>query len=109
MLTWDQVYQAIGAAAGVAPELVHVPSDFISALDPEARGPLLGDKANCAVFDNTKVKSLVPGWAATVPFSEGVRRAVEWFESDPRRQTVDDAFNAAADRIIQAYERARPG
>ncbi|HTZ52877.1 MAG TPA: SDR family oxidoreductase [Spirochaetia bacterium] len=109
VLTWDQVYRAIGAAAGVEPDIVHIPSDFISALDPDARGPLLGDKAHCAVFDNSKIKGLVPGWVATVPFSEGVRRAVEWFEQDPRRQAVDPAFNERADRIVEAYEKARPG
>jgi nucleoside-diphosphate-sugar epimerase len=106
VLTWNQVYQAIGRAAGAEPDIVHIPSDFISALDPEARGPLLGDKAHCAVFDNSKIKSLVPGWVATVPFSEGVRRSVEWFEKDPRRQTTDDGFNARADLIVQRYVAA---
>jgi nucleoside-diphosphate-sugar epimerase len=106
VLTWNQVYLAIGKAAGVEPRLVHVPSDFISAMDPDARGPLLGDKAHCAVFDNSKIRSLVPGWVATVPFVEGVRRSVEWFEGDPRRQTVDQEFDVRSDRIIQAYESA---
>jgi len=106
VLTWDQVYGAIGKAAGVEPRIVHVPSDFISEIDPEARGPLLGDKAHCAVFDNSKIKSLVPGFSAVTPFSEGVRRSVEWFERDPRRQTVDEGFDARSDQIIQAYESA---
>lgn len=112
VLTWNQVYQAIGRAAGVEPELVHVPSDFISEIDPDARGPLLGDKAHSAVFDNSKIKDLVPGWVATIPFAEGVRRSVEWFDADARRRTVDEAFDARADRIIQAWDavlrQARP-
>jgi nucleoside-diphosphate-sugar epimerase len=106
VLTWDQVTHAIGSAAGEEPDIIHIASDFISAFDPEARGPLLGDKACCAVFDNTKIKTLVPGFAATVPFVEGVRRSVEWFEKHPARCTVDDAFNANCDRIIAAYETA---
>ena len=85
---------------------MHVASDFIAAFDPEAVGPLLGDKAHCAVFDNTKIRSLVPGFVATVPFVEGVRRSVEWFEKHPERCTVDEAFNANCDRIIAAYETA---
>ena len=106
VLTWDQIVTAIGRAAGVRPDIVHVASDFISAFDPEARGPLVGDKASCAVFDNSKIKSLVPGYRATVPFVEGVRRSVEWFEKHPERCTVDDAFNANCDRIIAAYDAA---
>jgi nucleoside-diphosphate-sugar epimerase len=106
VLTWDQVTAAIGQAAGEKPDIVHVASDFISAFDPEAIGPLLGDKAHCAVFDNSKIRSLVPGFTATVPFVEGVRRSVEWFEKHPERCTVDDAFNASCDRIIAACEEA---
>ena len=105
-LTWDQVTRAIGSAAGVEPDIIHVPSDVIAAFDPEARGPLLGDKAHCAVFDNAKIQSLVPGFCATVPFIEGVRKSVRWHEQRADRRTVDDAFNASCDRIINAYESA---
>jgi nucleoside-diphosphate-sugar epimerase len=106
VLTWDQVTRAIGRAAGEEPDIIHIASDFISAFDPDAAGPLLGDKTSCAVFDNTKIKTLVPGFAATVPFVEGVRKSVEWFEKHPGRCTVDEAFNANCDRIIDAYEMA---
>jgi nucleoside-diphosphate-sugar epimerase len=106
VLTWDQITRAIGAAAGVEPEIIHVPSDVICAFDPDACGPLLGDKAHCAVFDNSKIRSLVPGYTATVPFAEGVRRSVEWYEKHPERRTVDDIFNAHTERIISACQGA---
>ena len=102
VLTGNQVYQLIGAAAGVVPDLVHVASDLIAAFEPDLRGSLLGDKAQSAVFDNSKIKSFVPGFAATVPFSEGIRESVRWFERHPERCTVDDAFQALCDRLVQA-------
>jgi nucleoside-diphosphate-sugar epimerase len=103
-LTWNQITIAIGKAAGVDPDIVHIASDFISAFDPDYRGGLMGDKAQCAVFDNTKIKSFVPGYSATVPFFEGVRWSVEWFEKHPERCTTDEAWNRTADRIIEAHE-----
>ena len=106
VLTWDQVTRAIGSAAGVEPDIIHVPSEVIAAFDPEARGPLLGDKAHCAVFDNSKIRGLVPGYRATVPFADGVRKSVQWCEERAERRTVDDAFNASCDRICSAYESA---
>ncbi|MGA2378104.1 MAG: hypothetical protein ABSG85_02230 [Spirochaetia bacterium] len=106
-LTWDQIIRAIGAAAGFEPDIIHIPSDFISVFDSDARGPLLGDKAHCAVFDNSKIKSLAPGFTATVPFAEGVRKSIQWYENHPERCTVDDTFNAHSERIISAYEKAR--
>ena len=68
---WDRIYQAVAEAAGVEPRLVHVPSDAIAAEDDELGASLLGDKAHSMVFDNSKVKALVPGWAAPGPLPAG--------------------------------------
>lgn len=35
VLTWDQIYQAIGQAVGVTPKLIHITSEFISAVVPQ--------------------------------------------------------------------------
>ena len=108
VLTWDQIYGLIAAAAGARPKIVHVASDFIAAFNPDDVGNLIGDKAQCAVFDNSKIKSFVPGYEATVPFAEGIRESVRWLEEHPDRCTIDDAFNALADRIITAHQSVLP-
>jgi len=51
----------------------------------------------------------VPGFQATVSFAEGMRRCIEWFESEERRKTVSEAKNEIMDRIIQAYQVAQTG
>ncbi|MGA2615229.1 MAG: SDR family oxidoreductase [Spirochaetia bacterium] len=106
VLTWNQIYNLIGAAAGVRPDIVHLASDFIAAFNPEDLGGLTGDKANCGVFDNTKIKTFVPGYVATVPFAEGIRESVQWFEKHPERRTIDESFNSVCDRMIDANETA---
>jgi nucleoside-diphosphate-sugar epimerase len=108
VLTWNQIYREAGHAIGVEPDLIHVPSDLIAAYDPRTLGSLIGDKANSAVFDNRKIKRFVPDFVASVPWSEGVRRAIAWHEADPARCTVDDEANRLWDTIIAAYERAFP-
>jgi nucleoside-diphosphate-sugar epimerase len=102
-LTWDQIYRCMGAAAGVEPQLVHVPSDFIARHDPDTGAGLIGDKSWSALFDNTKIKRFVPGWVAEIPFAAGIRRTLAWFEADPRRQTVSAPSNAKMDAILAAY------
>ena len=87
---------------------VYIPSDFIAKINPEMTGTLLGDKSYCAVFDNSKIKRLVPDFSATVPFAKGVRRSVEWFEADAERCVIDEEFNKFMDRTIAAYEKALP-
>ena len=108
VLTWDQIYREVGRAIGVDPEIVHIPSDLIAAYDPDALGSLIGDKANSAVFDNRKIKQLVPDFTCKVPWSEGVRRAIAWHEADPARQTVDEKLNNIWDSILLEYEKAFP-
>jgi nucleoside-diphosphate-sugar epimerase len=109
VLTWDQIYRTLGRAAGREPEIVHVPSDFIVAVEPAFAGTLLGDKAHSVVFDNGKIKRFVPGYRAVVSLAEGFARSVAWYDADPARQVVDQESDRKLDRIIQLHRRAPAG
>lgn len=100
VLTWNQIYQQIADALGVEAKLVHVTSDRICRYDPEYIGPLLGDKTASVIFDNSKIRQLVPDFQCTTPFAEGIKTTLEWFEADPTRQTVSDAANKMMDELI---------
>jgi len=108
VLTWNQIYEAIAAAAGAKAKPVYIPSDVICKFNPDLTGTLLGDKTWSAVFDNSKIKRLVPDFVATVPFAQGVKRSVEWFDADKSHCTVDDEYNKFMDRLIAAYEKSLP-
>ncbi|HVB50836.1 MAG TPA: SDR family oxidoreductase [Acidimicrobiales bacterium] len=105
-LTWNQIYLLVGEAAGVQPDLLHVPTDGLIASNPELLGSLWGDKAHSAVFDNSKLRRLVPEFKAVVPFESGIRQTVEWFDSDVSRQEIDRAANLAWDRLAGRYLEA---
>ena len=104
VMTWDQFYRITAQAAGVEAEIVHITSDFLGACIPDEIGSLTGDKAVSVVFDNTKIKGFVPGYCAKVPFAQGIRRTIEWFDADPQRKEIDEAANAKWDKLIEAYE-----
>jgi nucleoside-diphosphate-sugar epimerase len=106
VLTWNQIYETIGEAAGVKPRLVHIPSDFIAQVRPGAKDGLLGDKAHSLIFDNTKIKYFVPDFRAQISFREGSKRTLDWFESDPARMVIDEGQNAFLDEIISKYGHA---
>ncbi|HEY0935445.1 MAG TPA: hypothetical protein VGD91_17085, partial [Trebonia sp.] len=105
-LTWNQIAGALGAALGVSSRIVHVPSDVIAACDAEWGAGLLGDKTHSLVFDNSKVKSLVPGWRAVVPFERGAREIADWYRADPGRQVVDAKLDALMDKLAADYGTA---
>lgn len=104
VLSWNQVHETIARAVGAVAKIVHVPSDFIARVDERRGASLLGDKAWSTVFDNAKVRRLVPGFRARVPFAEGVRASIEWLEADPARQKID--ANETVERILAAWTRA---
>jgi nucleoside-diphosphate-sugar epimerase len=103
VLTWEQIYQTIAEGLGVEANIVHIPSDFIARVEPEFAGTLLGDKKWSAVFDNSKIKKFVPGFKAVIPFRDGIQRTLAWFETDERRQRVDESAHEKIERILKAY------
>lgn len=108
-LNWNQIYQIFADAAGVSnPELVHIPSDLINAYDANLGAGLLGDKAVSLIFDNSKVKGLVPDFLCTTPLSRGAREVMAWHDADPARQVVDTQIDTLMDRLIEAYQKAWP-
>lgn len=96
---WNEIYRAIGRAIGREPVFCHVSSDRIIRFDPSQEGPLLGDKSNSVLFDNRKIKRLVPGFCATTRMETGIHEAVEYALSHPSVQLADPAFDAWCDAL----------
>lgn len=106
-LTWNQIYAAIADALGAPLRTVHVPSAFLAACSREDfTGGLIGDKANSVVFDNAKLKRLVPGFAAVTRFDQGIKRTVAHILAHPELQREDPEFDGWCDRVIEALDEA---
>jgi len=104
VLTWNHIYRQLGEAVGVEPKLVHVTSDRICRLSPGYTGSLLGDKSNSVIFDNSKIRKLVPEFQCTTTFAEGIKTTLEWFEADHSRQIVDPETNHLMNTLIMAEQ-----
>jgi nucleoside-diphosphate-sugar epimerase len=108
-LSWNQIYEIVAQAAGVEAKLVHVPSELIAAYDPVWGASLLGDKAHSMIFDNSKVRRLVPEFRPRIPFWQGAREIIAWYDADPARQVVEPFIDALQDRLIAAMRSLQPG
>jgi nucleoside-diphosphate-sugar epimerase len=104
VLTWDQIAQTLAAAAGVVPDIVHVPSDAIAAADARWGAGLLGDKAHSMIFDNSKVRRFGRRAGGATPFEQGAREIVAWHDEDPARRTVDARLNGVMDALVQRFQ-----
>lgn len=107
-VTWNQIFEIVAKAAGATPHLVHIASERIAQYDPEWGAGLLGDKAYSVIFDNSKIKRLVPDFCATTPFARGAVEIVNYYLEDASRRKVDAAYDTLCDRIIADYENSAP-
>ena len=111
VLTWDQIYATIADALGVRLNVCHVASEFLAAVGGkygyDLEGGLIGDKAVCVAFDNSKIKRLAPDLRTTVPFHVGARIVLDYLLSHPECQQEDPEFDAWCDRVIAALEKAK--
>lgn len=103
VLTWNQIAESLATAAGAEFRPAHIASDAIARELPEHGPGLLGDKAHSVIFDNSKVKSLVPEFRAVIPYWRGARETIAWHDADPSRQVVDSELDAAFDRLVERY------
>ncbi len=108
VLTWNQIFELIAQAAGVKARIVHLPSEFIAAFDPEWGAGLLGDKAHSMIFDNTKIKRVVPDYVASIPFARGAEEIMAWYDSHPVYKVVDEKLDRLMDQMIAVYESIWP-
>ncbi len=104
VLSWNMIYKITAAALGKEANIVHIASDFICKIEPSFTGSLLADKAESVLFDNSKIKTFVPGFKATIPYSEGIKRTLAWFHEKPERQNIDSEKERKIENVLRAYK-----
>lgn len=109
-LTWNQIYKIYADALGVKLNAVHISTDFLCECSLEdMRGSLTGDKSNNAVFDNTKIKRLVPSFYAGIRFDQGVKSCIDYFLCNKNLQDGDALYDEWCETVIAARSAALEG
>ncbi len=99
--TWDVILAGVGEALQTDPTLCHVSTETLVKYQPAWVGPLLGDKANSVLFDNSKVQEVIGGWACSISLGEGLKAAAVYVEQRLKAGYSPDAEkDALLDRII---------
>ena len=102
LLTWNQIHQIIADAVGVKLKAFHIATDtLIKHSKYDLLGSIIGDKANSAIFDNSKLKRYVPDYVATKRFDQGVKEAVEYILAHEELQEDDKEFDEFCDKMIE--------
>lgn len=104
ILSWNMIYKIVADSLGKEAKVVHIASDFICKVEPSYTGTLLADKAESVIFDNTKIKTFVPGFKATIPFSEGIKRTLQWLDENPNRKIINPETERQIENVLQVYQ-----
>ncbi|MFN8514471.1 MAG: NAD-dependent epimerase/dehydratase family protein [Chloroflexia bacterium] len=101
-LTWNRYHALVAEAMGAPPPaLVHIPTELLAAVAPRARICAENFQYN-NIFDNSAARADLD-FRYTIPFVEGVRRAVAWLDANGRIANSDD--DPYDDRVIAAWQQ----
>lgn len=101
--TWNEITRMLGRAMGFDVKIVPVPSERIADFDKDWGDSLLGDKTHSVIFDNTKLRRLVPDYVASIPFARGAQEIVAFYENNPKHQLIDAKLDALFDKLVVKF------
>ena len=104
-LTWNGIYTILAKELNVTPHIVHIPSDVIIKYNQVIGDGLLGDKSHSMIFDNSKIKKLVPEFNPQIPFREGAKEIVKWYLENTGMKEPNEEINSFMDKIIRDYSQ----
>ncbi|MBO4865524.1 MAG: SDR family oxidoreductase [Ruminococcus sp.] len=108
-VSWNSIYKAIADALGVELNAYYVSSQMLAAMGKEYdfTGSLIGDKSNSVIFDNSKLRSLVPDFKAEISAAKGIEMTVKNILAHPEYQHEDKEFDLWCDKVIDTIEKAK--
>ncbi len=106
VITWDQMAKTVADELGVPYKPYYIATDAIVSVAPGLEAALNGDKRHSVIYDNTKLKTLVPGYCATTSWKEGVSLALSYIRMHPEYMQEDPEFDDWCDQLIKIYEEA---
>lgn len=103
-LTWRSIYTNMALALGCKqPKIVYVPSEYISKVNSYLGNGIVYHKMWNDIYDNSKIKRMVPEWNAEVKFAQGIRKTFKWFMTDKKRQKVDNNMSVFLDSLCDKF------
>ena len=88
------------SALGQVPNIISLSTDELCNKMPKYAKMLKGDRALDASFDNSKIKSVIPGLCFTIDIKKGLQRIIKHYDSIEESE-YDYEFDAQLDRVAR--------
>jgi nucleoside-diphosphate-sugar epimerase len=98
--TWHDVLKLIYKSLNIVPQIIDVPITKLCTLLPEYEQFILGDRSLDAVFDNSKLKSIIPDYKQSISLEEGIKSTIEYYKQSHYLDGIDYVYDARVDRML---------
>ncbi len=98
---WEDLYLEFGKVLGIEPQIVHISSELLVAANPDLFSHLYLEKTFPGLFDNSKIRSVIPDFVCEISLHDGIKMMVEWFEQEANQ--VDPQKDSMEDRLVELY------
>ena len=106
-LTWRQIYLLMAGELfhnwDVPVDFIQVPAEYIMKTNPYLGNGVVYHKQYCDIYDNSRIKKLLPEWKANISFKEGIHRTINWFKQDYKRMVVDKKLDQYLDHLCEKF------
>ena len=103
LITWNEMARYLLRALGAEEDnIVH-----ISRADAIRLNSLCSETVNKQhmwhyIFDNSKIRSVVPGWQQKIAFEQGIKMTVNWLMEDDIRRRINSGCREKLTEIYRA-------
>lgn len=98
--SWNEVLDTLGTILGHEVKRLDISSAEFKSFCPGRAGEIAGRAAD-AVIDNSKIKSLVPGFSQKISLEDGIRRTLDAYRAQNYQKGIDWRFDAEWDYIVK--------
>lgn len=103
LITLNEMAETILTALGLdAGNIIHIPRDEAIGITDFYSVIVNQQHMWHYIYDNTKIKSAVPGWKQKISFTEGMEKTVSWLLDDKVRQRINPEYDR---RLADIYSR----
>lgn len=103
VLTWIEILDGIYLALGVkSKRTVCITTDELIQIHPKLGFEAASHRSWCDIYDNSKLKSVIPTWKPVVKYKDGIAKTIEWFlQSEERRKITNTDFDDNFDKWLE--------
>ena len=105
--TWKDIIKLVGEKLNKNVIFVNIPVNFIKEYKNTALdlSQVLGDKSRNMIFDNSKIKEVVPSFNSYSRINDNIDNIINYYINNKKNDRINYLWNGCLDRLIYDYNK----